>query len=147
MTTPQNPAPTAAPPLPVLGEDGGMGVSQSQPSGGAPSELRKGEAEPSASLTPRLFDALLEVGRYDGTGRLYWWRRTSMQQLEALGYVEQWLPNSVAQSPRMKARPYRLSATGRAALQPDATPEMPSAEGDGTNVNSGMNTLTQEQPK
>lgn len=72
--------------------------------------------ESHARFTPALFEALAEVGRYEGRNRLYWWRRASMRKLEALGLVEQWLPPSVVERPRMKARPYRITATGRAAL-------------------------------
>lgn len=69
-------------------------------------------------LTPRLIEALVECERYTTKIKgLYWWREASMKKLEAMGLVEQWLPPSVAERPRMKARPYRITDKGREFLQ------------------------------
>lgn len=68
-----------------------------------------------ARLTPRLREALGEVGRYEGRNRLYWWRVRSMMELEVMGLVETWRSPSLA-GYRGKQLPYRITAAGRAAL-------------------------------
>lgn len=71
-------------------------------------------------MNNRLITALKEISTYTvRTNRLYWFRQASMRELEALGYVEQWLPPSVAERPRMKQRPWRITDAGRAALDQD----------------------------
>ncbi|MBX5089396.1 hypothetical protein [Rhizobium lentis] len=74
-------------------------------------------------MNKRLLSALKEISAYSSkTGRLYWFRQSSMRELEALGYVEQWLPPSVAERPRMKQRPWRITEAGRAALFQERQP-------------------------
>jgi hypothetical protein len=74
-----------------------------------------GFAEGGGEMCP-LLDALHEVSRYSGTNRLFWWREASMRKLQGLGFVEQWLPPSVAERKRMKARPWRITEAGRLVL-------------------------------
>ncbi|MGR9413115.1 hypothetical protein [Rhizobium leguminosarum] len=70
-------------------------------------------------MNTRLMAALKELSTYsDRTNRLYWFRQASMRELAVLGYAEQWLPPSVAERPRMKQRPWRITDAGRAALSP-----------------------------
>lgn len=71
------------------------------------------------SLNPRLKDALAECARHNNRGICYWFRTASMEKLAALGLVEQWTPPSVAVRKRMKIRPWRVTAAGRAALSPE----------------------------
>lgn len=66
-------------------------------------------------LTNQLKDALAEIARYHGQNRIYWWRVASMAKLAALGYVETYTPPSLI-GRRMKARPYRITPAGIAAL-------------------------------
>lgn len=74
------------------------------------------------SLPPRLAVALAELGRHEAAQRnaVYWWRRTSMDKLVALGLVETWRPKSLEHSTR-KDLPYRLTEAGRAALTSQET--------------------------
>lgn len=69
---------------------------------------------------PALSEAQLRVlaiyGRIDGRNQLYWGSRKTSAALAALGLVEPYLPPSVAERPRMTARPYRITAAGRRAL-------------------------------
>lgn len=51
---------------------------------------------------------------------IYWGSPKTSATLSALGLVEKYLPPSVAQRPRMKARPYRITPAGRSALQQGA---------------------------
>ena len=80
------------------------------------------------ALDAFLQDALSEVARYSGGNRLYWWREASMQKLQQMGLVEQWLPASVAKRKRMKSRPWRITEAGKQALA-DATNKPPTTEG------------------
>jgi hypothetical protein len=59
-------------------------------------------------------EALHEVARHNFKGVLYWFRPRTMERLQRLGLVEQWTPPSVAERPRLKARPWRLTDAGRA---------------------------------
>lgn len=69
-----------------------------------------------SDLSPRLADALAELGRYEvRNNTLYWWRRASMDKLVTLGLVETWRPKSLENSTR-KDLPYRLTEAGRQAL-------------------------------
>ncbi|KAA0684579.1 hypothetical protein DTW90_36175 [Neorhizobium sp. P12A] len=68
-------------------------------------------------MNKRLLTALREIASYSGRiGRLYWFRQALMRELAVMGYVEQWLPPSVAERPRMKQRPWRITDAGRVAL-------------------------------
>ena len=73
-------------------------------------------------LSAREVEALKEVSGYRG---LYWYREKTMQRLQAKGLVETWEPPSVAERPRMVARPWRITANGTQALNciPASTPE------------------------
>jgi hypothetical protein len=68
-------------------------------------------------LTPQLRAALAECAAHNRRDNLYWWRRTSMAKLEAMGLVEVYTPPSVAERPKLKLRPYRITPAGRLALQ------------------------------
>lgn len=70
-------------------------------------------------MTKAQLDALREVARCRGP---YWWRLASMRVLEAAGLVETYTPPSVAERPRLKARPYRITDEGRAALARATSP-------------------------
>nr|WP_303683007.1 hypothetical protein [Brevundimonas naejangsanensis] len=65
----------------------------------------------------RLLDALDECKRHNDRGVLYWWRGKSMTALEEIGLVERWTPPSVAERPRLSARPWRLTDIGIATLR------------------------------
>lgn len=67
-------------------------------------------------LTKGQRDTLRELAGFDGQNRCYWWRQASCARLAELGLAEQYTPPSVAERPRLKARPYRITASGRAAL-------------------------------
>lgn len=69
------------------------------------------------ALTVRQLEALHEVDEHQAKGLLYWIRPATMRQLADLGLVETWRPPSVAERPRMRARPYRLTTAGRARLE------------------------------
>ena len=69
-----------------------------------------------AKLTKAQRETLKEMDRYEHRGWVYWFREASCRALAELGLAEQYLPPSVAQRPRMKARPYRITPAGRAAL-------------------------------
>lgn len=71
-------------------------------------------------LTKRLQDALRQVGSCDGKNVCFWWLRASMSKLEALGLTEQYMPPSVAERPRLKLRPYRITPAGLALLNAEA---------------------------
>ena len=82
-------------------------------------------------LTDRLHSALQECARFtEGRNSLYWWRRASMQKLEALGLVESYTPPSLIYS-RGKARPYRLTEVGRALLSGDKPAALTPGDRDG----------------
>lgn len=74
-----------------------------------------------AKLSPRLLDALSECQRHNDSGLCYWWRTSSMRLLEERCLVAKWTPNSVAQRPRMKARPWKVTDLGRAVLKAHAS--------------------------
>lgn len=59
-------------------------------------------------------DALNEVARHNERGVCYWFRAKTMERLQARGLVETWTPPSVAERPRLKQRPWRLTDEGRA---------------------------------
>lgn len=65
----------------------------------------------------RLRDALEDCHMYTAQIGPYWWRVASMEKLEALGLAEQYCPPSVAERPRVKARPYRLTNMGIMVLR------------------------------
>ena len=69
------------------------------------SDLRMSKAE---------IDALKAVARHNEQGVLYWFRPRTMQRLCERGLVETWTPKSVAERPRLKQRPWRLTDEGRA---------------------------------
>ena len=66
-------------------------------------------------LPTNLLSALQDVSRCHGSP--YWWREASMKKLEAMGFVEKYCPPSVAERPRMKARPWRVTSAGLAAKE------------------------------
>jgi len=66
------------------------------------------------TLVERL--ALNECAQTNRNRCLYWWRPKTMARLNAKGLVEAWLPQSVAERPRMKRRPWRLTDAGRQYL-------------------------------
>lgn len=68
-------------------------------------------------LTAHQSRVLGEVRRATDDRRCYWWRPKTMAVLQELGLVESYTPPSVAERPRMKARPWRITPAGRAALQ------------------------------
>lgn len=67
-------------------------------------------------LPPRLKEALTYCARQNRRGLLVWGAPKSMAALAEMGLVEQWTPPSVAERPRMKARPWRITEAGKAAL-------------------------------
>ncbi len=67
-------------------------------------------------MTKVTWDALAELASYEGRNRTYWWREASMLILIENGFAEQYTPPSVAERPRMKKRPYRITPAGRRAL-------------------------------
>lgn len=67
-------------------------------------------------LTKAQRDTLRELAGYEGRNRCFWWRVASCKSLEALGLAETYTPPSVAERPRMKSRPYRLTEAARQAL-------------------------------
>jgi hypothetical protein len=71
-------------------------------------------------LKKRQREALALVGRYEGRNLCFWGMRASMAALADMGLVETYTPPSVAERPRMKKRPYRITEAGRAALQAEA---------------------------
>lgn len=62
-------------------------------------------------------DTLRELLMFDGKNRCYWARQASCARLAALGLAEQYAPPSVLERSRLRARPYRITPAGRAALQ------------------------------
>lgn len=68
-------------------------------------------------LTKAQLDTLRELSRIDGKGICYWARAASCARLAKAGLAEQYTPPSVAERKRMKARPYRITPAGRAALE------------------------------
>jgi len=66
-------------------------------------------------LTKHLRGALREVVDFHDRHLVYWFRRASMQKLEALGLVEPWRPRSISDR-RFRVLPYRPTAAGRQAL-------------------------------
>lgn len=68
------------------------------------------------TLTKAQRDTLRELAANEGRNRCYWWRVASCQQLAAMGYAETYTPPSVLERPRIKARPYRITTAGLAAL-------------------------------
>lgn len=71
----------------------------------------------SEKLKPSLYRALADCAYYSGRGQTYWWRPKSMQKLAEIGFVEQWVPPSLAERHRMKSRPWRITDAGRKALE------------------------------
>ncbi|RAK51619.1 helix-turn-helix domain-containing protein [Phenylobacterium soli] len=71
----------------------------------------------SVKLTRAMLGTLRELASFDGNNRCYWFRPVSCAQLAELGLAETYTPPSVAERPRMKKRPYRITAAGRAALK------------------------------
>lgn len=67
-------------------------------------------------LTKAQRDTLRELARIDGRGLCYWARPASCARLAERGLAEQYAPPSVVDRKRMKARPYRITPAGRAAL-------------------------------
>ena len=81
---------------------------------GAPPRRTKAMAE----LTKAQMEALAELASYEARGRTYWWREASMRVLIEHGLAEQYALPPLADRPRMKRRPYRITPAGRAALEP-----------------------------
>lgn len=73
--------------------------------------------QPKDRLTKAQTDTLRELSRNDGRGLCFWARPASCAALAKLGLAETYTPPSVVERPRMKARPYRITDAGRAALQ------------------------------
>lgn len=70
-----------------------------------------------SKLTKLQHDTLRALGRIDGKGLCFWERVGSCAVLAKLGLAETYTPPSVVERPRMKARPYRITEAGRAALK------------------------------
>jgi len=68
-------------------------------------------------LTNAQRDTLRELSRIYGRGICFWARPASCAALAKLGLAETYAPPSVIERRRMKARPYRITEAGRAALQ------------------------------
>lgn len=68
--------------------------------------------------------ALNECARANAIGVCYWHRPRTMERLHLRGLVEKWAPPSVAERPRLRAMPWRLTDEGRAqrARKGDAKP-------------------------
>lgn len=60
--------------------------------------------------------ALRELERYNAKGVCYWFRPKAMERLRSHGFAEQWTPPSVAERPRIKRRPWRITHAGEAFL-------------------------------
>ena len=60
--------------------------------------------------------ALAVLGQADGRNVCVWIMPKTMASLVVLGLAETYTPPSVAERPRMKARPWRITPAGRAAL-------------------------------
>lgn len=65
-------------------------------------------------MTKAEITALDECARANAKGILYWFRPRTMARLQRCGFVEKWSPPSVAERPRLKARPWRLTDEGKA---------------------------------
>jgi len=60
--------------------------------------------------------ALRELERHNAKGVCYWFRPKAMERLHSHGLAEQWTPPSVAERPRIKKRPWRITDAGRVFL-------------------------------
>lgn len=74
------------------------------------------KGEEGVKLTKAQARVLGIFGRIDGKNRLHWGTPKTSRELAAMGLLEAYLPPSVAERPRMKARPYRITEAGRATL-------------------------------
>lgn len=70
-------------------------------------------------LTRSEIDTLGELSRFQGQNRCYWWRTASCAKLAQRGFAETYTPPSLADR-RMKARPYRITEAGLAAIRGSA---------------------------
>lgn len=67
-------------------------------------------------LTKAQRDTLRELSANEGRNWCFWARPNSCAALAELGLAETYTPPSVAERPRMLARPFRITPTGRALL-------------------------------